>query len=966
MDNPEMKQSTPFPRRPTGRAVSPRLRILLNGILALFSLLGANSVYLAGITFLEWWQSGRAGTYQNFFYQFMFLGHLGLGLLLIVPVVVFGILHFRRSWNRPNRRAVRLGYSLFMAALLLLATGLGLMRLDGFEIRNPLARSWIYWAHVAAPLACIWLYILHRLTGPRLHWKMGFRWSGVVVVLVAAMMTWHRADPRLWHVRTPKDGDRYFAPSSARTATGNFIPAASLMNNDYCLECHSDSYAGWAHSAHRFSSFNNPFYLFSVNQTRQEGLLRDGNVQGSRWCAGCHDPAPFFSGAFDDPQFDMLRHPTSQAGITCVACHSIVEVRSTRGNGDYVIEEPVHYPWAFAPTNSFRFYLNKQLVKAKPAFHKQTFLKPLHKTAEFCSTCHKVGLPREVTHYKDFLRGQNHYDTYLLTGISGHSARSFYYPPVGRENCAACHMPLVASDNFGARYLGTNEFRSIHDHLFPGANTALPSGRGDTLTLDRELAFLSNCVRVDFFAIREGGRIDGSLLAPVRPNLPRLHPGQSYLIEAVVRNLSVGHPLTQGTADSNEVWVEGEVTDVVSGEVIGNSGGMGRHREVDPWSHFINIHMLDRNGRRIDRRNAQDIFVPLYNHQIPPSGSSVVHYRLTVPEGQRNPIQVTLRVNYRKFDTIYVNYIHGNGYTNGAPFQVTNDLPVAVLASDMVVLPVEGGTELPPAWSNQTNGIPVWQRWNDFGIGLFNKGDKGSEKGELREAEFAFSTVERLGRSDGPLNLARIFVKEGRLEEAVTALQRAGDSQRFGIPANRWTLAWLSGMVNKQNGFLDQAIQNFTSVLEDRDAELERRKFDFSKDYEIINELGLTLFERAKRERNSPAEQRRWLEKAVQRFQETLAIDSENVTAHYNLSLLYSQLGDAEKSSMHRQLHERYRVDDNARDHAISVARLTSPAADHASQSIVIYDLQRTLPPLSSNRSATPPDRLAELKPSDH
>ena len=38
-------------------------------------------------------------------------------------------------------------------------------------------------------------------------------------------------------------------------------------------------------------------------------------------------------------------------------------------------------------------WINNQLVKAKPAFHKQTFLKPFHKTAEFCSACHKVHLP---------------------------------------------------------------------------------------------------------------------------------------------------------------------------------------------------------------------------------------------------------------------------------------------------------------------------------------------------------------------------------------------------------------------------------------------------------------------------------------------------------------------------------------------------------------------------------------------
>ncbi len=941
MDAPAHPAEPTPPRRGVGRAVGPRLRIVLHVVLGLFAVLGANSLYLSSITFIEWLQRDQGRTYQNYFYQYMFLGHLGLGLLLIVPFILFGVLHIRKSWNRPNRHAIRVGYGLFFAALLLLGTGLALMRLDGFEIKDPRTRSWIYWLHLAAPLACVWLYVLHRLSGPRLQWRIGRRWAVAVAALVAAMFGLHQQDPRRWHIRTPKDGDRYFAPSSARTASGNFIPAASLMNNSYCLECHSDSYAGWEHSAHRFSSFNNPFYLFSVNQTRQAGLARDGTVQSSRWCAGCHDPAPFFSGAFDDPQFDMQRHPTSQAGITCVACHSIVDVRSTQGNGDYVIEEPIHYPWAFAPTNSLLFYLNKQLVKAKPAFHKQTFLKPLHKSAEFCSTCHKVGLPREVTQYKDFLRGQNHYDTFLLTGISGHSARSFYYPPTARENCASCHMPLVRSDNFGARPFGTNSYLSIHDHLFPGANTALPFRRDDAVTVSRQQSFLSNCVRVDLFGVREGGQIDGNLIAPIRPALPRLRPGKTYLIEAVVRNLSVGHPLTQGTADSNEVWVEGEVTDTATGRTIGHSGALGPHREVDPWSHFINIYMLDRYGNRIDRRNAQDIFVPLYNNQIPPSGSSVVHYRLTIPPDQRDPLKVVLKVNYRKFDTIYLNYVQGQGYTNGAPFQETNDLPITVLASDTVTLPVDGGTDLPPNLASQTNGIPTWQRWNDYGIGLFNKGDKGSEKGELREAEAAFAAVEKAGRAEGPLNLSRVYVKEGRLEEAVPALQRAADTNRFAVPAPRWTLAWLSGLVNKQNGHLDQAIQDFTSVLEDRYPELDRRKFDFSKDYEIINELGLTLFERTKRARANPEEQRTWLLKAVRRFQDTLAIDSENVTAHYNLSLLHAQLGDEAAAAKHRQLHERYRVDDNARDRAVAAARLRSAAADHASQSIVIYDLQK-------------------------
>ncbi len=106
-------------------------------------------------------------------------------------------------------------------------------------------------------------------------------------------------------------------------------------------------------------------------------------------------------------------------------------MNSTRGNADFTIEEPQHYPFAFSD-NELLQWINNQLVKAKPAMHKKTFLKPFHKTAEFCSTCHKVHLPSELNHYKEFLRGQNHYDTFLLSGVSGHGARSFYYPGDGQ------------------------------------------------------------------------------------------------------------------------------------------------------------------------------------------------------------------------------------------------------------------------------------------------------------------------------------------------------------------------------------------------------------------------------------------------------------------------------------------------------------------------------------------------------
>ncbi|HUR47213.1 MAG TPA: multiheme c-type cytochrome [Candidatus Saccharimonadales bacterium] len=907
------------------RAVGPRLRILLLVVFSLFALLGANSVYLASITFLGW---VKGLSYENYFYQFMFLGHLVLGLVIILPIIIFGIIHIKNSHNRPNRRAVRVGYALFFISLLLLFTGVALMRVGGFQIKDPNVRSATYWAHVITPLMAVWLYILHRLAGPRIKWRVGVGWAAAVAVVALGMVALHSQDPRKWNQVGPAEGTNYFHPSLVRTTTGNFIPARTLMMDEYCLRCHEDAYKGWFHSAHHFSSFNNKPYLFSVKETRKVALARDGNVKASRWCAGCHDIVPFLSGAFDDPNYDLEKHPTSQAGITCTACHAIAHINSTRGNADYTIDEPIHYPFAFS-SNSLMRYVNEQLVKAKPEFHKKTFLKPLHRSAEFCSTCHKVSIPAELTKYKDFLRGQNSYDPYLLSGVSGHSARSFYYPEKAQENCNGCHMPLQVSGDFGAKFFNPTNKLSIHNHLFPAANTGLAHIRGQPEVVKAHETFLKGSVRVDIFGIKEEGRIDGKLEAPLRPRVPALKRGGKYLLETVIRTVRLGHPFTQGTVDSNEIWVDAKLAS--GSEVVGRSGGLGAFNEVDPWSHFVNVLMLDREGNRIDRRNPQDIFTPLYNHQIGPGAAQVAHYSFTVPEDAREALTVEVKLQYRKFDTKYMQYVFGKEFTN--------NLPIVTIATDKITFPVAGIAETMAQATNAPSQIIAWQRWNDYGIGLFLEGgDKGSEKGELIQAADAFAEVEKLGRPDGPLNLARVYYKEGRLEEAVQALQRAAKTEP---PAPRWTVAWLNGLVNKQNGFLDKAITEYRSILEDRYPELDKRGFDFSKDYEVINELGQTLVERSKSERGDRNKRDEFLKQAAEQFEKTLALDSENLTAHWNLYLIHDQLGDAREAEEHRRLHERYRPDDNARDRAIAIHRRKNPASDNAAQATVIYPLQR-------------------------
>lgn len=851
-------------------AIGPKLKPLLWAVLLGFGILGGNGLYLLSVTILTWWTKT---TQQTPFYMLMVAIHVFLGLALMLPFLFFGAAHWISSRNRPNRSAIRRGIALMAAGVAVLVSGLVLVRLFGFEIRDARIREIGYWTHIITPLLAIALYVSHRWAGPSIKWVYMKRWGAVVGVLVVAMGVLHTVDPSNYARKGPREGKKYFFPSEAVTADGNFIPAATMMNDQYCMPCHKDSYDSWFHSAHHFSSFNNKPYLASVKETREVSLKRDGDVRAARWCAGCHDPVPFFSGKFDDPNFDLEKDPTGQAGITCTACHSITHIGSTRGNADYTIENPKHYPFAFSE-NPLLQWVNSALIKAKPEMHKRTFLKPeVHRNPEFCSTCHKVGLPYALNHYKDFVRGQNHWDSFLLSGVSGRGARSFYYPPVAKSSCVDCHMTLMPSSDFGAKDFDGSGTAKVHDHMFLGANTALPTFRGDDEIVKKHEKYLQNGVaRVDIFGIKADGKIESPLIAPLRPETPKLKPGGKYLVEVVVRTTAMGHHLTQGTVDSNEIWVELQAKQ--GGKVVGQSGGIDETGTVDPSAHFVNVYMLDRTGKRIDRRNAQDIFVPLYNKQIPPGAGQVVHFELVVPEGVTEPIELESKLNYRKFDRKYMDFVWGQG--QGA------ELPVVVMAKDAVKLPIEGGlaVENPPSPIKDT-----WQRWNDYGIGLFLEGaDKGGQKGELKQAEEVFRKVAELGMVDGWVNLARVYQREGRIPDALDALTNASKHEK---PAAPWVITWLTGQINVRNGFLDEAIENYKAVL---GTKIPERKFDFSMDYEVINALGSAYELRARQERANTPERRSFLDLAIDTYSRTLAIDSENVAAHYGLGLSYGEI----------------------------------------------------------------------------
>src|SRR5579884_2153052 len=140
MDNPTPAAAgaAPVPAAPKLRdrkgrayvpAIGPRLKVLLFGIFACVALLGATGVYLVAVHLMEWLRAPQ--TYTNAFTIAIFMVHIVIGLLLVLPFLYFGTVHLVTARTRKNRLAVRLGMILFTVSLVVGLSGLALIQLSG-------------------------------------------------------------------------------------------------------------------------------------------------------------------------------------------------------------------------------------------------------------------------------------------------------------------------------------------------------------------------------------------------------------------------------------------------------------------------------------------------------------------------------------------------------------------------------------------------------------------------------------------------------------------------------------------------------------------------------------------------------------------------------------------------------------------------------------------------------------------
>jgi Flp pilus assembly protein TadD len=860
----------------------------------------------------------------NLFYALVVLAHVGIGVLFSLAAVRFLPQALKQS------QYPRIAWILFAVGALigfvLIATG----------TTRPF--KYVYLAHillsvVAVSMLAAW-WLQRGSESSRKLWTACLTMLVLAACISGAAYYLRKSWSKQYAINNPKeaplsmdgegDGPQgHFFPSSAQVAGNRKIPAKFFMESDACARCHQDIFNQWDKSVHHFSSFNNQWYRKSI-----EYMQEVKGTKPSKWCGGCHDPAVLYSGLMDTPIKEIVHRPESQAGLGCMMCHSIVKVKSTMGQGDFMLEYPELHELA-ATKNPVVRWLHDFSIRLNPEPHRRVFLKPFMKdqTAEFCSSCHKVHLDVPVNGYR-WIRGFNEYDNWQASGISGMGARSFYYPPKSQQ-CADCHMPFVFSKDAG------NIKGMVHSHSFPGANTAVPTANQDEQQLELTKRFLtSGALSIDIFAIShvapsEGGSAQSETattfavgeeaelktaahaeeaVAPVTAPLDRVHAalrrGESVRLDVVVRTKKVGHFFPGGTVDAYDTWVELKGEDE-KGQTVFWSGKVDDDGKgpVEKGAHFYRSLQIDEHGNPINKRNAWATRAVVYVRLIPPGAADTVHFRVKVPDNAGEKIKFTARLLYRKFSWWNTQFSFAgrseqaaaephttasydnrkftfDGDTSGVSGKIKGipDLPIITVAentAEVRVLPKKAAAEAPREVVKKED----WQRWNDYGIGLLLQG-------QLKASAAAFQKVTEADpdNPDGWVNLGRVAVQEGDMERAREVLDKS-----LKLSPDLARAHFFYARVLRSDGDYDGAAGHLQKVIA-----------QFPKDRVVRNDLGRIYFL-----------QRKYKE-AIAQLEECLAIDPEDLQANYNLMLSYRGLGDNATAAKYEKLYLRFKADESS------------------------------------------------------
>jgi tetratricopeptide (TPR) repeat protein len=156
----------------------------------------------------------------------------------------------------------------------------------------------------------------------------------------------------------------------------------------------------------------------------------------------------------------------------------------------------------------------------------------------------------------------------------------------------------------------------------------------------------------------------------------------------------------------------------------------------------------------------------------------------------------------------------------------------------------------------------------------------------LKAAQAAFQKVTEIDAKnpDGWVNLGRVGVQEGDMERARGVLEKA-----LALKPDLARANFFYAKVLRNDGNYDGAASRLRLVVD-----------QYPRDRVALNDLGRILFLQRK------------YQDAVQQLQAVLAIDPEDLQAHYNLMLCYNGLGDQKQAHEHEVRYMRFKADESA------------------------------------------------------
>lgn len=656
------------------------------------------------------------------------------------------------------------------------------------------------------------------------------------------------------HYNTTFGADKPFFPSNATTDNGEFIDPKSFPTAEYCGHCHQQVYAEWRQSVHA-NAFRNPWYVKNVNM-----FIEERGIEYSRHCEGCHNPIALTSGALTNGS--PIKRGFDDDGVTCSTCHAIQNV-NTRGTGSYIMGVPA----VLVDADGKPIYgqVPDKEILAHLDRHAQAVMKDFYRTSEFCAACHKAALPRELNHYK-WQRAFTVYDEWQQASFSKQSPLPFYVKDKVSK-CQDCHME---SEPITMRDYGS-ESGKIANHRWVGANTLMAKYYGYDRQLEKTIAFLrDDRLNVDIFGIERNGQ---AISAPLGNTRFTVEPGDALTVSVVIQNKNIGHSLVPEQRDFYEAWVEFEARDA-TGRVLMHSGFLAPDGSLDRSAHSFTNRLISVDNKLNDLHQVWDTRIQAYNNTINSGRSQVVRYEFKAPKDVTGPISITAKVNYRRFNQHFINFVFGKHY----------DMPVVEMASRTRTLELGENGTTPPAGSDN----PEWMRWNNYGIGLL-------DAQQYADSVRAFERVAKLrpDYADAYTNIAIAEFSWQRYGAARTNLEKS-----LAIaPKNARALYYLA-LVDRIQGKLGAAVSDLREVV---------AQFPNSRD--AHRELGFSYF------------QQQQYEAAKSEYEIVQSIDPDDLSAHYILSIVYRRLGIKDKAARESAYFADQKDDPTATTYALEFLR---------------------------------------------